>query len=107
VRKTLLLPVLAVAAAVLAAVSPAAAAAGPAKPAPGAAAASPGVATFIKSFVDTRRVNNSAFGHDVSPTSDGGYVVAGAGGLPGSGWVAKLSAAGQVQFQEQLGSGEA
>ena len=117
-HKTLLVPLLAMAAlpaAILTAASPASAAPSAARPttatvaAANPAATASGVTTFIKAFADSKSVSNdAAFGNDVFPTSDGGYVVTGPVGVsPHNGWVAKLSAAGQVHWQERLGSGEA
>jgi hypothetical protein len=65
------------------------------------------VTTFIKSFVDSKSKNNdAAFGSDVFPTSDGGYIVTGTVGVsPYDAWIAKLSSTGTVQWQEQIGSG--
>jgi hypothetical protein len=119
VRKTLRLPVLAVGgmlAAVLAVSSPAyAAPSGPASSPVAAAAAKPppppppSPANFIEGLVDSRSTNNeAAFGNDVFPTSDGGYIVTGGIGVtPHNGYVGKLSSAGKFQWQEQLGTGDA
>jgi hypothetical protein len=111
VRRPLAMAFVAMAAvlvAALTAASPASAAGGVAYAASAqAAATSSPVTTFIKAFVDSKSKNNdAAFGNDVFPVSGGGYIVTGAVGVsPYSGWVTRLSAAGTVQWQEQLGSG--
>jgi hypothetical protein len=115
VRKALMTPFLALAAvlvAFLAVASPASAAAGAANSSSATAAVarpaatSSSVTTFIKAFVDSKvKANDAAFGQDVFPTSDGGYIVTGAVGVPGNGWVSKLSPTGTVQWQETYGSG--
>ena len=107
-RKTLMLALLAVTAvlaATLPVASPAFAAPGagkPGKPPPPPPPPPPSASAFIKAFADTRATSNAAFGNDVSPTTDGGYIAAGSVGVPGTAWVAKLSATGTVTWQEQL-----
>ena len=87
------------------ATAPAALVAARAKPSPPPPS---GSTTFIKGYVDSQSTNNDAFGFDTSPTSDGGYIATGGIGLqPNNGWIGKLSSTGTVQWQEQLGDGDA
>lgn len=60
----------------------------------------------VVAFVDPRAVSPSAFGADVFGTSDGGYVIAGTVGINNhNGWVGKVAASGQLQWQHQFGCG--
>lgn len=62
--------------------------------------------TWIRAYVDPAKVSPAAFGSDVALTTDGGYVVAGSTGINSSNaWIAKISAAGSIQWQKQVGCG--
>jgi hypothetical protein len=64
------------------------------------------VTTWIRAYVDPAKVSPAAFGSDVALTTDGGYVVAGSTGVNShNAWVAKISAAGSIQWQKQVGCG--
>lgn len=75
---------------------------------PGASPASAraGVATWITAYVNPASVSPAAFGNEVYPTADGGYVVAGSTGVsPYNAWIGKLAASGKLQWQKQVGCG--
>lgn len=69
-----------------------------------AASASTGATTWIRAYVNPASVSPAAFGADVTPTTDGGYLVAGStGGAAPGGWIGKVAASGALQWQEQVG----
>jgi hypothetical protein len=64
------------------------------------------VTTWIRAYVDPAKVSPAAVGSDVALTTDGGYVVAGSTGInTHNAWIAKISAAGSIQWQKQVGCG--